>query len=128
MPRLLPGLVLGLALAALAGCALNPVAGTMGQVLVVDSRGRPLAGAEVLPDFENPTPRSRYQDEDQMKAGRVNDQGLVTVHLEDFYWSDDNCYHFRVIRGGYVTGVLTVSRDLYPQAPLRVELKAVGEP
>jgi len=118
---------LGLLLAATSGCAnTSPAEGQVGQVQVVDIKGNPIPGAVVLPDPETAIIRPKDEESELVKAGTTNQAGLVSVNLEGFYWSDDNCYHFKVTRRGYEIAILSVSRELFP-GHLRVELKTPSQ-
>jgi hypothetical protein len=118
----------GVALAAAAGCATNVASDSTGRVVVVDTRGQPVAGALVLPDPEDQsTATAAGPPVDDLKAVTTDAAGSVVLPLGDYYWTEDSCYHFRVVRRGYDPVIMSVSRELWP-AVLRVELKLVGQP
>ena len=127
--RFLAALALGgLALAAAGGCASNVATGTTGRVMVVDTRGQPIAGALVLPDEEDQsTATAATPPVDDVKSVTTDAAGSVVLPLGDYYWTEDSCYHFRVVRRGYDPVIMSVSRELWPPV-LRIELKLVGQP
>jgi hypothetical protein len=93
-----------------------------GQILIVDAAGAPIKGALVLPDPEFPPAEAPRLTDSELKERSTNEQGLILVYLEDFYWNADGCYHIRVRRGGYEDETLAVSRDLFP-AVLKIDMR-----
>jgi hypothetical protein len=126
MAARLHALPLVLLLALAAGCRSGVDPDQLGRILVVNSRGVPIAGATVVPYDENEVRRAELTPED-LKAFTTDQHGTVTVLLEPYLWTEDGCYHFRVRRPGFEAATETVSRDLFP-AQLRIELKAEGQP
>lgn len=125
--RLRPVLAL-CALAAVAGCATNPAVDSTGRVMVVDTRGQPIAGALVLPDEEDQsTATAAALPVSDVKSVTTDAAGAVVLPLGDYYWTEDSCYHFRVVRRGYDSVIMSVSRELWPPV-LRIELKLAGQP
>lgn len=117
---------LALFLALAGGCHTTVDPDQVGRILVVNTRGVPIAGAIVVPYDENEARRNELTPDD-LKAFTTDHNGMVTVLLEPYLWTEDGCYHFRVRRVGFEAATETVSRDLFP-AQLRIELKAEGQP
>ncbi len=111
----------------LAGCASQADREDTPVVMVVDSKGAPIAGALVTPELDS-TSTSRpsvIAADDRIKM-TSDAQGVIHPYLDDYYWATDGCFHFIATRRGYLDATLTVSKDLFPN-PLRIRMDAIGE-
>jgi hypothetical protein len=120
------GIVLALVpaalLACLSGCSVVSGAPPDGHILVVDQSGAPLQGAVIYPENEDSSATPGYFP-GELRERTSGAQGTIIVHLEDFLWASDACYHFLISRPGFEDENMTVSRDLFPQV-LRVDMRA----
>jgi hypothetical protein len=109
-----------------AGCGSVSEGNPGGRVMIVDRLGNPVQDALVLPESEDGAalPRDTMR---ETKDRTSNAQGMVRADLDDYLWSSDACYHFRIHRAGFEDAELTVSRDLFP-AVLKIEMRATARP
>jgi len=112
----------------LAGCASPADRDDTPVVMVVDSKGAPIAGALVTPELDNSSASRPAVISPDDRARMTSDaQGVIHPDLDDYYWPNDHCYHFIATRKGYLDATLTISKDLFP-SPLKLRMDAVGEP
>lgn len=111
------------ALAALLGaCASRGGEPEPSRIVVVTPRGATIQGAVLLPEVENERNAPAPLSPEEIKERTSDAHGQFHVSLEDYLWSSDMCYHFRVVGGGFETVTMAVSKDLFP-AVLRIEMR-----